>query len=241
MPSIDLDTKHWIKVSPVEDEIVKVTAKGFACYWSRSATPPEKASEGTELAENSAVTVEEPNGRWFRAKEPSSTEAPVQPCILEVEQSPTGVGGEEISTGQIDKEAITTEKIKLLNVTAATLGAKAVTAAKALEATVPTPAAAESLTAVAGTAGVARTINFAYTAKHEASAKVKLIHNLGTTAVTVTAFTTATKLPSEIIGFGVEAKGGIEKVKVESANEVLVTLKAAVPGAKEEFIYSVQG
>ncbi len=117
MPSIDLDTKHWIKVSPVEDEIVKVTAKGFACYWSRSATPPEKASEGTELAENSAVTVEEPNGRWFRAKEPSSTEAPVQPCILEVEQTPP-LGGEEIGTAQLDKEAVTAAKIAKEAVTA---------------------------------------------------------------------------------------------------------------------------
>src|ERR1700680_423261 len=239
MPSIPLDTKHWTRVAPgAEDESVTVTARGFACYYSNEAEPPELTTEGTELTEGTSLTFEVP--RWFRAKETTSTEAPTKPTILEVTQA-AGPEGESVGTAQIDKEAVTAAKIATGAVTAGKLGAKAVTAAKALEATVPTPAAGESLTAVAGTAGVTRTQNFAYTAKAEASAKVKLVHTLATTAVVVTAYSTATKIPVEALDFAAEVKGAIAKVKIISATEVELTLAAAVPGAKEEFIYIVAG
>src|SRR5438876_10388124 len=109
MPSIPLDTKRWTKVNPVEDEAVTVTARGFACYWSRLPEPPELATEGTELASGSAVTVEEPGGRWFRAKEATAGEA-LSPSILEVSQAPES-RGEQVSTAMIDNLAVTTGKI----------------------------------------------------------------------------------------------------------------------------------
>src|SRR2546430_1431697 len=101
--AIALDVKRWTKVNPVEDEAITVTARGFACYWTREAEPPEKASEGTELATGSAVTIEEPNGRWFRAKEPSSTEVPAQPSLLEVKAAIQGL----IDSAEIEAEAVT--------------------------------------------------------------------------------------------------------------------------------------
>lgn len=224
---IELDVTRWTEVKP-EGKTQKVKALGSACYYYRTLpTPPPLASEGTEIAENAELTLERSQGPyWFRTKKATTGEEQ-KPCILE--------------TLAAELENITSTQIESGTINAGDLGSEAVTAAKAKGATVPVPVATESLTAVAGTAGVTRTVNFAYTAKAEASAKVKLIHNLGTTAVVVTAFTTATKVPSEVLGFGEEVKGAIAKVKAESANEVLVTLKAAVPGAKEEFIYTVTG
>lgn len=142
-----------------------------------------------------------------------------------------GLAGEGVPTGALAAEAVTAAKI----------ASKAVTAAKANEATVPTPAAAESLTALAGTAGVGRVMTFAYTAKHEASAKVKLIHNLGTEAVVVQAFKAATKKPGVNMELSATTAGAIAKWEPVSANETLVTLGTGEPAAKEEFFYTVIG
>jgi hypothetical protein len=229
MPSpIELDVTHWTRVSP-EGRTQKIKALSFACFYYRGeSSPPPLASEGTEIAANGEITMTRAQAPyWFRNKKAASTEEQKQ-SILELQP----VEAENIVEGEVLEGSIT----------AAKLAAKAVEASKALAATVPVPVAGESLTAVAGTAGVTRTINFAYTAKAEASAKVKLIHNLGTTAVVVTAWTTASKIPSEVIAFpAATTKGGITKVKAESANEVLVTLNGETPGAKEEFIYIVTG
>jgi hypothetical protein len=222
MPSIALDTKRWTKVNPIEDEAVTVTARGFACYWSREAEPPEKASEGTELAKDSAVTVEEPNGRWFRAKEVTAGEAP-SPSILEVTQAPSPEG-EQISTGMIDNLAITTGKI----------AANAVTPAKILPATLPAAGAEKTVTV--GIAGIARKI----TAVHVGDGvetKVKVKHGFETQAVNVIAQKGAeTKKPGE--NYLNAAGAGNFTWNAISLSEVEVTFGTA-PIAKFESFISV--
>jgi hypothetical protein len=227
MPSIGLDTKHWTRFSP-QGKTQVVKCLGFACYYSAEAEPPEISSTGTggtELAANATLTVERP--LWFRGKEPSTTEAPYQPSTLEVRVP----SAETTGTGQIENEAVTEAK----------LAAKAVTPAKALAATTPTPSGTESLTAELGTAGVTRTVVAAYNAKHEASAKVKIKHGLNTEAVVVFAYTVSSKKPSERLADSASTAGAIAKIKIESAEEILVTLATGEPAAKEEFFYVVMG
>jgi hypothetical protein len=234
MPSIPLDTKRWTKVNPVEDEAVTVTARGFACYWSRVPEPPELASEGTELAKDSAVTVEEPNGRWFRAKEVTAGEA-LSPSTLEVSQSPES-RGEQISTAQIDNGAVTTSKLGSEAATAAKIGKEAVTSAKALPATLPAAGAEKSV--VVGTAGVQRKI----TAVHVGDGvetKVKVKHSFTTEAVNVVVQKGAeTKKPGA--NYLNAAGAGNFTWEPISASEVEVTFGTA-PIAKFESFVSVYG
>lgn len=126
MPApIELDTKRWTRVTPTgRSQVVKCL--NFACYYSGEAEPPEKASEGTELGANSELTLEGTRPRWFRAKEPASTEAPYQPSILEVaEPSP-----ESIATGNLAAGSVTEAKIGAEAVSETKIKAEAVSAAK---------------------------------------------------------------------------------------------------------------
>lgn len=252
MPSIPLDTKHWTKVAPgPEDESITVTARGFACYYSNEATPPEKASGGTELAEGSALTYENTSGRWFRAKEPASTEAPNQPSILEVTQAPA-VEGETISTAQIDNLAITTAKLAADSVTEPKIGseaidedsikAEAVTEAKVAKetlgagttkpATLPA-VAAEKLVKV-GASGGDRVVLFNLTGDGGTTLKYKVKHSLKTQSVAVTYQTNSAGKPSEQITVP-------PKTVAINENEIEATFSAGNPAAGETIWGRIEG
>ena len=85
MPAtVDLDLTQWKKVSP-EGRTQKAKALSFACFYYRGGqTPPELASEGTEIAVNGEITMERSQGPyWFRTKKASATELQ-EPCLLEL-------------------------------------------------------------------------------------------------------------------------------------------------------------
>ncbi len=243
MPSIPLDPTRWVLVKPESSGTQVITSRGGACFFPATTVaqnaPPEETSENTfspavtEVAVNTTTTVTLP--KYFKAKKQTSSEE-LKPVILELAQPV-----EKVEGGQLTAESVATAAIANSAVTEPKLGTAAVTVVKTKVKTDAVPTGTESLTAVAGTSGVGRTISFGYSAKKEANAKVKLIHNLGTTALTIDAFTTSSKIASEFIPFNTAVKGSIEKIKVESANEVLITLVATEPGSKEEFIYIVQG
>ncbi len=238
---IELDTKRWIKVVPVEDNVITVKALNFGCYYSNAANPPEKASEGTELATNSSLTIEVPSGRWFRAKEPSSTEAPFQPSILQV--TPRPAPGGEIVTEELGNEIVTTEKIKNLAVVAGKIGTnqvtegkiapEAVTSAKVKPAATPVIAAEKLVTAGGG--GGDRIVNFSLTGDGGTTLKYKLKHELKTFAVSVTFQKNETGKPGEPI------LSPTEKTVPISENEVELTFAAGKPAAAETIWVRIEG
>ena len=110
------------------------------------------------------------------------------------------------------------------------------TAANAVAATVPVAGGVAGET-IKGAAGVTRTVLFAWTAKHEAKAKIKLKHELGTAYVEVSAVWKAT---SKVATEQIPIEKVVELVKYVSANEVEITLKEEITELQELFIV-VQG
>ena len=219
---------HPVRIDGDPKAPVTVRNESAVTVYYRSHEAVSSSTNDGSLTEHQEVTLT--GATWFTTKAPATTEPKnsIEEAQVRVFETATL---EEIGTGNIATGAVTEPK----------LGTAAVSVPKTKVKTDAIPTGTESLTAVAGTVGVGRIISFGYSAKKEANAKVKLIHNLGTTAVVVAAYTTATKVASERLAEGSTAAGAIEKVKVESANEVLITLAAAEPGAKEEFIYVVTG
>jgi len=228
MPNpISLDTKRWTRVVPTgRSQTVKCL--NFACYYSNAAEPPELASEGTELGASSTVTIETPSGKWFRAKEPSSSEAPYQPSILEV-QAPnpesTGtpeLGAESVTEAKIASEAVAPGKSKH----ASTTGIEFSTTEKA--------------GTELGTTGVTRTVLAYACPKHEAHAKVTIKHNLGNEYATVVGlFALSSKKASKQLT-PVPLGTWLKVIEAKSANEIEVEFEKE-PGSKEELVFVVQG
>src|SRR5271170_3621150 len=181
------------------------------------------------LTEHQEVTLY--SATWFVTKTPTTAEQE-QKLVpsAELRVFPV-VETEDVQTANLANSSVTEPK----------LGTSVVSVNKTKVKVDAVPTGTESLTAVIGTSGVGRIVSFGYSAKKEANAKVKLVHNLGTTAVEVQAYTTATKVASERLASGSAAAGAVEKIKVVSANEIELTLVAAEPAAKEEFIYIVTG
>lgn len=242
MPSpIDLDLNHWVRVVPAEGRTQVVKCLGFACFYASGASPPELASEGTELAANSTVTIEPPSGKWFITKKAAATEIQ-KPAILEVQTAAI----EDVETGDIATGAVTEAKIGALAVTEAKLGAEAVAAAKIKAEAVTSakvlpstlPAAGAEKTVVVGTAGVQRKI----TAVHVGDGvetKVKVKHSFETEAVNVVVQKGAeTKKPGE--NYLNAAGAGNVTWKPISLSEIEATFGTA-PIAKFESFLSVYG
>lgn len=243
---VELDLTRWTKVVP-EGRTQKVKCLSFACFYYRTLpTPPELASEGTEIAANGELTMERAQAPyWFRTKKAAATEVQ-KPSILETKEgSPETVTSPEIREGAVlaadlAEGSVTVSAVAAGAIQAANIKTNALTAANVLIPTVPS-AGAESLTAVVGAAGIARRVNAVYTAKHEASAKVKIVHNLGTSLLTVDAYISSAKIPTEKLEPGSAAAGAISKVAVTNTNQVELTLVAAEPTGGEEFFYVVTG
>ena len=100
---IELDLVRWTRVSP-EGKSQKVKALSFACYYYRGEqTPPELASEGTEIAANGEITMTRAQAPyWFRTKKAATTEEQ-KPSILELQPvSLENVAPSEILAGALN-------------------------------------------------------------------------------------------------------------------------------------------
>lgn len=146
-----------------------------------------------------------------------------------VGKAATSVGAEGVKATNIEAEAVTEPK----------LANNAVTVTKAKAAVAPVASGTESLTAEGGTNGIAKTALLVYNAKKEASAKVKVPHNLNREFVSVTSWkASAKKATEQALG---AAAGAISSVKFIGVNECEVTLVAAEPASKEEIFFLVTG
>ncbi len=212
---IELDTKHWISVPPVGGRTEVVTCRSFACFYSNLASPPEKASEGTELAVAGTVTLETPNGKWFIGKTAGSTELQL-PSLLELgaPASPEGIGTEEIQN-----EAVTTAKIK----------AEAVTPAKVAVATLPAVAAIKTVK-VSTTPGVDRVV-LASLQGDGVKTEWVVKHNLETFAVAATCYNNSGSKPSSTV-----TSASQPVVTATNAKELTLTFGAGFP-ANEQIIW----
>ncbi len=207
---IELDTKHWISVPPVGGRTEVVTCRSFACFYSNLASPPEKASEGTELAVAGTVTLETPNGKWFIGKTASSTELQL-PSLLELGLP----AGEGVGTEEIQNEAVTAAKI----------AKEAVTSAKVQIATLPAIAAIK--TVKTGTSGIDRVSISNLKGDGGTTLKYKIKHSLETFAVAVTCYSNSSNKPStQITGAELPA------IVATSASEVELTFGAGLPATE---------
>jgi hypothetical protein len=232
MPApIELDPRRWVRVVPQgKSQVVKVI--GGACYYSPEPEPPEieypgKPAAGTELTENSTLTLEGNIPRWFLAKmaeaERKGEEAFKVPT-LEVQigkPESTGeasLGSEAVTATRIAKEAVETAKVKPANTTGISFSATEKTATEL------------------GGSGITRTVLAYANPKHEAHAKVKIVHNLNTEYLDVTVWLLSSKKAKEQLPFTT----WIKVVESKSANEVEVEFEKE-PGSKEEFVFVIQG
>jgi hypothetical protein len=101
MPSVQIDKVHSTRVTPVEDEVQIIKNLGTPVFYKEE--PSVSATNKTgELTEGQELTIETQAGQWFIAKEAGA--------LIEIKQAPP-LGGEEITTGMIDKEAVTLPKL----------------------------------------------------------------------------------------------------------------------------------
>jgi len=228
MPSVQVDSKHPVHVTPVEDEKVVVKCLGSKVFYKEEPSVSSTNKTG-ELTEGQTLTIEQQAGQWFIAEEGGAT--------LEVQQPTTeGVSTAEIDNGAVTEpkhanEAVTGTKVKNGTLTGAKVVANSIEPEKVKKATTPVAGAVEG-EVILGTAGVVRTILAAWTAKHEAKPKVKIKHGLNIGYVGVVAWKASAKVAVEQVA--------IEKVVYVSAEEIEVTLTAE-PAAKEELFFVVQG
>jgi hypothetical protein len=230
MPSILVDKVHPSLVSPVEDEEPVVKALGGVVFYKEE--PSVSTTNGTELAENSELTIKPNQTMWFIAKGGGT--------ILEIKQAP-GPEGEGITTAMIDNLAVTAGKLASNAVTEAKIAANAVTGVKisgeavsggkAAFASFPVSGAAEGEQIPSGQSGVFRTSWVVWTAKAESSVK-KIKHTLGGENVAC--------LAAIKVGTGVKklaaGKSILKEFKVESATEIEVVFTEACTGKDEIFM-----
>src|SRR6202451_986483 len=160
---VELDLTRWTKVSP-EGNKQKVKALSFACFYYRGGqTPPELASEGTEIAANGEVTIERSQAPyWFRTKKASATEIQL-PSILELKlpELENVTGGEiftgTITTGNIAEGAVTAAKIANVTTTEGTIPNEGVGFSKVAKPSIPA-AGAEKTVVKSASGGVARKV-----------------------------------------------------------------------------------
>ncbi len=234
---IELDLVHWTKVTPGEGKIQKVKCLSFACFYAKEKQgPPEKNSEGTELAANSEVTIEGTTGFWFRGKTASSTEIQL-PSYLEVkapeeipgEVGPGGITAEKIATGAVTEAKLAAGAVTNVKVAAGTLQGT-----KAAAATTGAPGATGGEFGTATNLGILRTQWVRYTSKGEANEVIsKAKHFLETEKVVALLAVNVKAKAGEFKNAGAIAPVGIKEWEVESTTEVKVTLNTT-PASKDE-------
>jgi hypothetical protein len=215
---VQVDSEHPVHVTPAEGTTIIVKSLGTPILYKED--PAVSATNKTgELTKGQTLTIERQSGYWFIAEEGGA--------MLEIEQQPV----EQIIGGEIVNETITAKQVKKETLVGNKLANATVEPKQVKPATTPVAGGTEG-EVILGTSGVTRTIKVAWTAKHEATPKIKIKHGLATGYVTVTAYKAAAKVPVEQIA--------IEKVVYKSTEEIEVTLTAE-PAAKEEIFFVVSG